>query len=170
MLPVFDKPEKYRTVNGWPRRMKWEGLYKNGFPKKQRREGLGGIVMTITEVSKTYEISADTIRYYERIGLLPPVNRSAGGIRDFTEENCNWVHFIKCMRAAGISIEVLIEYVHMFQQGDNTLAARRALLVEERAKLAAKMQEMQEALDRLDYKINSYEEGLAKCEEKLQRT
>jgi len=62
--------------------------------------------MTITEVSKKYELSPDTLRYYERIGLLPSVNRNKGGIRDYTEEDCKWIEFIKCMRGAGLPIEV----------------------------------------------------------------
>ena len=77
--------------------------------------------MTITEVSKRYDLSADTLRYYERIGLIPPVNRNKSGIRDFTEEDCKWVEFIKCMRGAGLSIEVLTEYVQLFQQGNSTI-------------------------------------------------
>lgn len=67
--------------------------------------------MMIAEVSNKFDISADTLRYYERIGLIPPVNRNTNGVRDYTEEDCEWVYFIKCMRAAGLSIEILIEYV-----------------------------------------------------------
>lgn len=80
--------------------------------------------MTIKEVSIKYEISADTLRYYERIGLIPTVNRKDNGIRDYTEEDCNWVEFIKCMRSAGISIEALIEYVTLSLQGPSTIAAK----------------------------------------------
>ena len=83
--------------------------------------------MTIAQVSQKYGVSADTLRYYERIGLIPPVHRSAGGIRDYDETDCGWVEFIKCMRAAGLPIEALIEYVALFQQGDDTLCARKAL-------------------------------------------
>ena len=72
--------------------------------------------MTITEVSKKYDLSQDTLRYYERIGLLPAVNRNKSGIRDYTDEDCKWVEFIKCMRGAGLPIEVLIEYVALFQE------------------------------------------------------
>ena len=79
--------------------------------------------MTIAEVSKKYDISADTLRYYERIGLIPPVNRSRSGIRDYTEEDCRWVEFAKCMRGAGLQVEALIEYVALFQQGDETVPA-----------------------------------------------
>ena len=88
--------------------------------------------MTIAEVSKRYEIPVDTLRYYERIGLLPPVNRAKSGFRDYTEGDCQWVSFIKCMRAAGIPVEALIDYVALFQQGDSTREARRQILVEQK--------------------------------------
>ena len=77
--------------------------------------------MTITEVSKKYDLSQDTLRYYERIGLIPTVNRNKSGIRDYTDEDCKWVEFIKCMRGAGLPIEVLIEYVALFQEGESTI-------------------------------------------------
>lgn len=125
--------------------------------------------MTIAEVSKQYELSADTLRYYERIGLLPPVRRSAGGIRDYSQEDCNWVEFIKCMRGAGLPIEALIEYVTLFRQGSETVPARKALLVEQRRELAARIEEMQAVLKRLDAKIEGYERWMPEAEEKLRR-
>lgn len=108
--------------------------------------------MTIAEVSKKYDISADTLRYYERIGLIPPVNRTAGGIREYTEEDCGWVEFSKCMRGAGLPVEALIEYVSLFQQGENTAEARKLILIEQRDQLAEKIQEMQRTLERLNTK------------------
>lgn len=125
--------------------------------------------MTISEVSKLYDISADTLRYYERIGLIPAVPRKENGIRNYGEEDCNWVNFIKCMRSAGLSIEVLIEYVDMFQQGSETIDARKALLIEQRKQLAEKIVEMQEVLKRLDFKISSYDEVLVGCEQALKK-
>ena len=83
--------------------------------------------MMIAEVSKRFGLSPDTLRYYERVGLIPPVNRTASGIRDYTEEDCRWIEFIKCMRGAGLSIEVLIKYVSLFQQGDATIDQRKEL-------------------------------------------
>ena len=94
--------------------------------------------MTIAQVSQKYGVSADTLRYYERIGLLPPVGRTKSGIRDYTEEDCNWVNFIKCMRSAGLPVETLIEYVGLFGQGDETIPARKELLMEQRRQLAAR--------------------------------
>ena len=123
--------------------------------------------MTITEVSRKYNLTADTLRYYERIGLIPPVNRNNSGVRYFTEEDCNWVQFIKCMRGAGLSIEVLIEYVKMFQEGNSTVKARKELLIEQRNQLADRIREMKETLDRLDKKIDGYEERVLRSEKDL---
>lgn len=124
--------------------------------------------MTISEVSKKFGLSADTLRYYERIGLIPHVPRSQSGLRDYDEESCNWIEFIKCMRSAGLPIEILIEYVTMFRQGDSTISARKDLLIEQRDILRQKISDMQSTLDRLDYKINLYESGMMKqCENKL---
>ena len=116
--------------------------------------------MTIAEVSKKYELSADTLRYYERIGLVPPVPRNKSGIRDYDTESCQWVKLMKCMRSAGVQIEALIEYVALFQQGDETIGARKALLIEQRDQLVERMAEMQRSLDRLNDKIERYDQGL----------
>jgi len=124
--------------------------------------------MKIAEVSKKFNMSQDTIRYYERIGLIPPVPRNSGGIREFGEDDCNWIEFIKCMRGSGLSIESLIEYVRLFQEGDSTIEGRKEILVVERDKLMDKIKEMQSTLERLDYKIDKYEKGLMKaCEDRL---
>ena len=123
--------------------------------------------MTIAEVSKRCGLSADTLRYYERIGLIPPVPHSKSGIRDYDRESCAWVELMKCMRAAGVQIEALIEYVALFQKGDATIAARKALLVEQREQLQARMAEMRSSLDRLNYKIEKYELLLVEKERQL---
>ena len=125
--------------------------------------------MTIAEVSRKYDISADTLRYYERIGLIPPVPRTRGGLRDYGEESCGWIQLMKCMRAAGVQIEALIEYVDLFQQGDATLDARKALLVEQRDQLVSRMAEMQASLALLNQKIDRYEQGMMTAEQQLRR-
>ena len=125
--------------------------------------------MTISEVSKQYGLSADTLRYYERIGLIPPVPRRGGGVRDYDKASLGWVELIKCMRSAGVSIEALIEYSRLFQQGDETLEARKALLVEQRRQLLERMADMQRSVDRLNEKIENYERGLAQKEQELRR-
>ena len=125
--------------------------------------------MTIAQVCKKYDISADTLRYYERIGLIPGVPRTASGIRDYDETSCGWVELMKCMRAAGVQIEALIEYVALFQQGDDTIDARKALLVEQRERLKERMADMQKSLDLLNVKIDRYAQGLMTKEQTLRR-
>jgi len=125
--------------------------------------------MLIAEVSETFGITQDTLRYYERIGLIPTVNRNKSGIRDYTEQDCRWVEFIKCMRNAGLPIEVLIEYVQLFQQGEETIETRKEILIEQRRQLKARMDDMQKTLDRLDYKIATYEQGVAVAEKALSK-
>ena len=118
--------------------------------------------MTIAEVSRQFDITPDTLRYYERIGLIPPVPRTKSGIRDYDQTSCSWIEFIKCMRAAGLQIEALIEYVALFQQGDSTIGARKALLIEQRDQLEERIATMQQTLKRLIHKIENYGNCLAK--------
>ena len=114
--------------------------------------------MTIAEVSKKYNLTQDTIRYYEKIGLIPKVPRNKSGIRNFDEESCRWIEFIKCMRNAGMQIGVLIEYVALFKQGNDTVKERRMLLIEQREKLIKKQKDIQSTIKRLDDKIKLYDE------------
>lgn len=123
--------------------------------------------MTIAQVSEKYGLSADTLRYYEKVGLIPEVHRRESGIRDYTDEDCRWVEFIKCMRSAGLPIEVLIQYVELFLEGDETVNERKALLIEQRDILSQKITDMQTTLARLDKKIENYENIILKCESEL---
>jgi MerR family transcriptional regulator, aldehyde-responsive regulator len=123
--------------------------------------------MKIAEVSGQYGISTDTLRYYERVGLIPPVNRNESGIRDYNELDLRRVDFIKCMRTAGLPIEVLIEYVALVQQGDGTIEARKEILVDQRELLLGRMQEMQKTLDILNHKIEVYENAVLKREKAM---
>ena len=94
--------------------------------------------MTIKEVSEKYDISADTLRYYERIGMIPEVTRNANGIRNYQKSDLGWVELAICMRSAGLPVEALIEYVKLFQQ----------------------KAQLQVAMDKLDYKISRYEKAV----------
>ena len=116
--------------------------------------------MTIKEVSEKYDISADTLRYYERIGMIPEVTRNANGIRNYQESDLGWVELAICMRSAGLPVEALIEYVKLFQKGDSTFAARLQLLQEQREKLEEQKAQLQAAMDKLDYKISRYEKAV----------
>ena len=119
------------------------------------------------DVSENYGMSSDTLRYYERIWLIPPVNRNESGIMDYNDLDLRRVEFIKCMRSAGLHIEVLIEYVGLVQQGDQTIEARKEILKEQRDQLAARMKEMQKTMDLLDHKIEVYENAVLKKEKEI---
>ncbi|HFI0978206.1 TPA: stress response transcriptional regulator NmlR [Streptococcus suis] len=123
--------------------------------------------MNIKEVSDVTGLSAETIRYYERIGLVPKIARKSSGVRDFSENDVAILEFIRCFRSAGMSIERLIEYMGLVQAGDNTVEARIDLLKEEQEELRLRLVEIQEALYRLDYKIENYQTILNRKESKL---
>jgi DNA-binding transcriptional MerR regulator len=123
--------------------------------------------MKIAEVSEKYGLSVDTLRYYERVGLIPTVNRNDSGIRDYNELDLRRVDFIKCMRSAGLPVEVLIEYVALVQQGDKTIEARKEILIEQRKLLIDRMNEMQKTLDILEHKIEVYEKAVLKKEKQI---
>lgn len=126
--------------------------------------------MTITQVADQFDVSVDTLRYYERIGLIPPVRRTGGGQRDYGENDIRWVEFIKCMRGAGVSIETLAEYVALFQKGKESIPARKALLIAQRQQIADRIAELAAAQARLDKKLDGYEERMLKIEENLYRS
>ncbi len=116
--------------------------------------------MTIKEVSEMYDISQDTLRYYERIGMIPPVTRSAGGLRNYSPEDIKWVELAKCMRSAGLPVGVLVEYVRLFRAGDSTIGDRLSLLSAQRESLLEQRRQIDETLMRLERKIERYTEAL----------
>ncbi|MEE1009362.1 MAG: MerR family transcriptional regulator [Agathobacter sp.] len=115
--------------------------------------------MTIKEVCEKYDITADSLRYYERVGVIPKVTRTSGGIRNYSEEDIKWVENAICMRSAGVPVEMIIEYVRLFQMGDETFEARCNLLKDARKKVEAARKKYDDELKRLNYKIAKYEEA-----------
>lgn len=118
------------------------------------RRGYGD---TISEVCKKYHILPDTLRYYERVGAIPAVNRTKSGIRDYSEQDIGCVENAICMRNAGVPVEMVAAYVKLCQQGDATFAARRELLKEARSGIVKQIEKCRKELERLDYKIGKYE-------------
>jgi DNA-binding transcriptional MerR regulator len=114
-------------------------------------------LMTIKEVCEKFDITPDTLRYYERVGVIPEVHRTNGGIRDFTDEDVAWVENAICMRSAGVPVEMLIEYVKLYQEGDGTFQARRDVLEEARQEVQKNIEKYQATLDRLNFKISRYD-------------
>ncbi len=117
--------------------------------------------MTIAEVSKKTELSTDTLRYYERIGIIPEVKRSESGIRNYSDYDLGWIEFSKCMRNSGMSIESIIEYIKLYNKGDATLEARKQLLISHRDAMQEKLDELQSTVNKLNKKIENYEHQMA---------
>ena len=116
--------------------------------------------MTIKEVSEEFGISQDTLRYYERVGLIPPVTRTSSGNRDYQESDLGWVENAVWMRNAGVPIEALIEYVKLYQMGDTTFEARRQLLQEQYDALQEQKEQIEATMKRLAYKVSRYEKAV----------
>ena len=123
--------------------------------------------MNIKEASSTTGVSADTIRYYERIGLIMPIER-VNGIRKFNERNINQINFAKTMCEAGLSIETLKDYVTLvFEDDPTTIPARKDLLGEAIKTLNEKVKEVVDARDYLQWKIDNYDSHMVPSEKKL---
>ncbi|MDT2750812.1 MULTISPECIES: MerR family transcriptional regulator [Enterococcus] len=125
--------------------------------------------MNIKEAANLTGLSNDTIRYYERIGIIMPVPRQENGLRNFSERSINQLKFAKTMRNAGMGVESLREYVAMiYENDDSTIPARKALLLEQAELMQEKITKMQEAHDYLLFKVENYEGHMRESEQKLQ--
>ena len=113
--------------------------------------------MTIKQVCQRYGLTQDTLRYYEKIGVIPPVHRSASGIRDYDEHDLGWVENAVCLRNAGVPVESIAEYVKLYQAGDEVFAARRDLLSHVLADLTEQRSQLDAAIQKLTYKVSRYE-------------
>ena len=116
--------------------------------------------MTMKTVCSMFNLSADTLRYYERIGVIPPVHRSSGGIRKYTDEDVSWIQNAICLRDAGVPLEMIAEYVRLYDQGEPTYEARLQLLEKARVHVMTEKQKYDAALEKLNYKISKYEEAV----------
>lgn len=113
--------------------------------------------MRINEVSLKFGITQDTLRYYEKIKLLDPVQKDKCGCRDYQQSDIQRLKFIICMRDAGLSIQVLQKYIELYNQGDDTIEERKNLLIQERDDLLEKQKCIQTSIEKLNHKIENYE-------------
>ena len=113
--------------------------------------------MTIREIAAKTNMSTDTLRYYERIGLLPPVPRNAAGIRNYDEYFVNFINFIKKLKASGMSLEHIIDYIRLAEMGDATIQERKKLLAEARETLLDKINSLQLVAELADYQLRNFE-------------
>ena len=115
---------------------------------------------SIQEVCNKTGLTAHTLRYYEKEGLLTSVARSAGGFRQYSDEDMEWLGLICCLKNTGMSIQEIARFVQLTHEGDHTLSERVELLREHRERVLERMAEMQKHLDKVTWKLNFYSEKL----------
>lgn len=108
------------------------------------------------EMASRCEISIDTLRYYEREGLLESIERTSGGQRRYTEDDVAWVQILRCLRTTALPIREMKRFAELVRQGDSAIAERSHLLIEHRADVVAQISALHEALDTIDHKIAAY--------------
>ena len=118
--------------------------------------GIQEQLYTVQQVAEITGISAHTLRYYEKIGLLPPIGRHENGHRRYVEADLGWIHFLKLLRATGMPIQHMQQFMDLARDGDDTIADRMELLSEHRAELFMRISELQDHLAHLDRKIAYY--------------
>ncbi len=119
------------------------------------------MVYTVGETAKLLEVPASTLRYYDKEGLLPFVERSSGGIRMFRESDFEWLQIIGCMKKAGMSIRDIRKYIELALQGDDTIDTRLEMFRRQRETLKRQLEEMQRTLETVEYKCWFYETAKA---------
>ncbi len=124
--------------------------------------------LTIQEVSKATGLSAHTLRYYERIGLIHPIEREENTRRLYTEDDVGWIDFLLKLRATGMSIKQMQRYAQLQRQGDATLPERVEMLKSLQRQVEAHMSELNENLKLICYKIELY--GQIVTEKELEKS
>ncbi|HVW44665.1 MAG TPA: MerR family transcriptional regulator [Amycolatopsis sp.] len=112
---------------------------------------------SIAEAARRSGLSIDTLRYYERIKLVDPPARDAAGRRSYSDDDLGWLVFLTKLRLTGMPIKMMREYAQLRHRGDGSAGRRRAILVEQRESVRARIAELQSCLDILDYKIDNYD-------------
>ena len=112
---------------------------------------------TVGEMARMLHVPASTLRYYDKQGLLPFVERSPGGIRVFKDSDFEWLRIIECMKKAGMSLKDIRIYIELAMQGDSTIDARLAMFRRQQDTLRAQMQQLQDTMQVLEYKCWYYE-------------
>ncbi|WP_461214108.1 MerR family transcriptional regulator [Lacticaseibacillus sp. GG6-2] len=123
--------------------------------------------MNIKEASARTGVPAATIRYYEKEGLIPNIDRSAAGVREIDDRIIRRINFAKQMRSAGMSIESLQRYIRLFDAQENNLAEQRTLLAEQLAIMEEKRDDLQAAIDHLHWKLDHFDDHMVATEAEL---
>ncbi|MGM9619343.1 MAG: MerR family transcriptional regulator [Oscillospiraceae bacterium] len=119
------------------------------------------MLYTVGEMAKLLGVPASTLRYYDKEGLLPFVERSPGGMRMFQEKDYEWLQVIECLKKTGMPLKDIRTYIDMAMQGDGTIEQRLEMIYRQREAVRSQMAELQKTLDTLDFKCWYYETAKA---------
>ncbi len=115
------------------------------------------MIYTIGEMATLLHVAPSTLRYYDKEGLLPFVERSSAGIRVFQDKDIEWLNIIECLKKTGMSIKEIKLFIDWCMEGDSTIEQRKRLIQKQREVVQQQMNELQETMDMLDYKTWYYE-------------
>lgn len=120
--------------------------------------------MNIKKAAEMFDLTTDTLRYYERVGVIPPVHRNESGYREYSTNDLNWIYLAKNLRNAGLSVESLIEFANLAQlrETQNVEEAQKQILADQLEELDKKIAEMADVRELLSYKIETYDDHIAK--------
>jgi DNA-binding transcriptional MerR regulator len=124
---------------------------------------------TIGEVSKLTGLSVPTLRYYDKEGLIPNINRNENGLRDFTEQDLGTINIVTCIKGAGASIREIKEYMDLCKLGDSTLVARKQFFIEKKRDVEEQMKHLSEIMKTVEMKIKYYEDAIEAGTETIHR-
>ena len=114
---------------------------------------------SIGQVSKIIDVPASTLRFYDKEGLLPMMERTNSGIRRFRDEDLEWLRIIDCLKRTGMSLKEIKHFIDLVQQGDNSIAARKQMFEDRRNQVQQKIKELKDTIGVLDYKCWYYAEA-----------
>ncbi|ANI98246.1 MerR family transcriptional regulator [Pediococcus pentosaceus] len=126
--------------------------------------------MKISDVSKKFNISIQTLRYYEREGLIPAIHRDSNGVRDYQKDELYWIHYVQTLRNSGVTVASIKKYVGLVQKGSETREQRKQILLEQRQALLKKRAQIDDALKHMDIKLESYDTYVIELENNTKKT
>lgn len=116
---------------------------------------------TIGQAAEKMGLTAHTLRYYDKEGLLPFVQKSASGLRVFSDSDIEWLVMIECLKSTGLQLKDIKQYIDWYREGDSTLDKRLELLKQQKKKVDEQMEQLKKHKEKLDFKIAFYNDAIA---------
>lgn len=119
---------------------------------------------SIGQVAKITGLTTHTLRYYDKLGLLPTVGKNSAGLRRFTDDDLRWLNILECLKSTGLQLKDIKHYIDLSKQGDNSLQERYQIFLKQKQRVEEEMLKLKSNMEKLEFKIKYYETAL-KCGE-----